>query len=101
MIKNDSNPSIVEPLFPLGQVVATPGVVNALMEHGIPAGRLIYRHVTGDWGDLCEHDKHQNLFALRSGLRILSSYQISPTTKIWIITDADRASTTLLLPDEY
>src|SRR5450830_2157481 len=90
-----------KPMFALGQVVATPGALDALIKLDIEPLEIIHRHVTGDWGDLCAEDRHQNLFAIRSGLRIFSSYKLSASTKIWIITEADRSSTTLLLPDEY
>lgn len=100
---DNSKPLLVKPkqFFALGQVVATPGALDALIKLDIKPLELIHRHVTGDWGDLCAEDRHQNLFAIRSGLRIFSSYKISAETKIWIITEADRSSTTLLLPDEY
>ena len=89
------------PMFSLGQVVATPGALSAMTELNIVPLDLIHRHNTGDWGDLGAEDQQQNLLALRSGLRIFSSYKISASVKIWIITEADRSSTTLLLPDEY
>ncbi|WP_211441955.1 hypothetical protein [Collimonas humicola] len=95
------SPSSGKPLFSLGQVVATRGALNTMIEFGIPPDRLIHRHITGDWGDLCEGDQQQNLIAIRSGMRIFSSYRFSADAKIWIITEADRSSTTLLLPDEY
>ena len=94
-------PTTPKPLFALGQVVSTPGALDAMTELGIAPQALIHRHVTGDWGDLGAEDQQQNLLALRSGLRIFSSYKISASVKIWIITEADRSSTTLLLPDEY
>jgi hypothetical protein len=90
-----------KPLFALGQVVATPGALAAMTELDFSPLDLIHRHVTGDWGDLGTEDQQQNLLAIRSGLRILSSYKLSPSTKIWIITEADRSSTTLLLSNEY
>lgn len=88
-------------LFQLGQIVATPGALQALSDHEISPASLIHRHVTGDWGDLCEVDKQQNATGIVHGMRIFSSYQISADMKIWIITEADRSSTTLLLPNEY
>jgi len=90
-----------EPLFTLGHVVATLGALKALSEHEVLPTNLIHRHVTGDWGDLCKEDKEQNVTGIVHGLRIFSSYQISTDTKIWIITEADRSSTTLLMPGEY
>lgn len=94
-------PTTPNPLFALGQVVATPGALNAMTELDIVPLALIHRHVTGDWGDLGAEDQQQNRLAIRSGLRIFSSYNLSASTKIWIITEADHSSTTLLLPDEY
>lgn len=87
--------------FPLGQVVATPGALDALDEVGIVPFILLHRHIQGDWGDLDIEDKEANNFAITHGNRILSAYNITDTVKIWIITEADRSSTTLLLPSEY
>jgi hypothetical protein len=100
---NDSNQSTnqKQPLFALGQVVATRGAFNSMNELGISATDLIFRHVTGDWGDLCESDQLENVNAIHSGSRIFSSYIIIADIAIWIITEADRSSTALLLPDEY
>jgi len=58
-------------------------------------------HVVGDWGDLDEHDRAENEISVRECLRLLSAYHLRDGTKIWIITEADRSSTTVLLPDEY
>jgi hypothetical protein len=88
-------------LFALGKVVATPGALDTMTQLDIVPLALIHRHVTGDWGDLGAEDQQQNRLAIRSGLRIFSSYKISASVKIWIITEADRSSTTLLLPGEY
>jgi hypothetical protein len=94
-------PTTPKPLFSLGQVVATPGALSTMTELGISPLELIHRHATGDWGDLGAEDQQQNLLAIRSGMRVFSSYKISASVKIWIITEADRSSTTVLLPDEY
>jgi hypothetical protein len=88
-------------LFPLGRVLATPSAIRLLADYSIQPLQLLQRHCTGDWGKLDEHDVHQNRFALRAGLRIFSSYQLGDSHKIWIITEADRSSTTILLPEEY
>ncbi len=87
--------------FPLGQVVATPGALRALEESGESAFDLLYRHVSGDWGELDEEDKAENEFSLVHGFRLLSAYKLKSGERIWIITEADRSVTTLLLPDEY
>jgi len=87
--------------FPLGQVVATPGALVALAEAGQTPHEFIRRHQTGDWGDLDEDDRRENERSLEIGCRVLSAYHLRDGTKIWIITEADRSATTLLLPSEY
>ena len=87
--------------FNLGQLVATPGALSALEEAGQDAIEFVSRHASGDWGDLSEEDRNENEFSLAHGFRLLSSYKLRNGTKLWIITEADRSSTTLLLPDEY
>lgn len=89
------------PLFDLGQVVATPGAVDALNAANQPPIEFLSRHVTGDWGELDADDKWENDLSVHNGNRILSAYTLSTSIKIWIITEADRSATTLLLPDEY
>jgi hypothetical protein len=88
-------------LFSLGQVVATPGALQALDEAGQTSMEFLHRHVTGDWGDLDEHDRKENELALQKGLRLFSAYQTSKGVRIWVITEWDRSATTILLPDEY
>ena len=85
--------------FPLGIVVATPGALDVL--NTLELNRLLHRHATGDWGDLDPEDHAANDAALNSGGRILSAYQCASGQRIWIITEADRSSTCLLLPSEY
>ena len=102
MTTNTSN----EPLFPLGNCYITPGIQALIEEHqcSLSVNALIARHHSGDWGDLCKEDQHENDFALKNTLRIFSSYLITlnnESIKIWIITEADRSSTTVLLPSEY
>jgi len=62
---------------------------------------FIQRHVVGDWGDICAEDRQVNADALQYGARLMSVYAITPSEKLWIITEADRSCTTLLLPQEY
>jgi hypothetical protein len=89
-------------LFPLGQIVATPGALAALEKAGQTPLDFLSRHVRGDWGELDEHDRKENELSLKRGFRLLSSYRLSSgDTKVWVITEADRSVTTLLLPDEY
>jgi hypothetical protein len=86
--------------LPLGRVVATPGALKLLREVGEDLFDYLARHATGDWGDLCAFDLRQNEIALRDGYRVFSSYEIS-AGRVWIITEADRSVTTILLPEEY
>lgn len=90
-----------QPLFALGQVVATPGALTALVEAEQGPEEFLIRHVTGDWGLVPEEDKQENEYALANGLRILSSYTTNQGVKLWVITEYDRSVTTLLLPMEY
>lgn len=92
---------IKTPLFPLGQVVATPGALLAFARAQEVPTPYLARHVTGDWGDLDDHDRAENQFSLTRHLRLMSAYTLADGTRIWIITEADRSSTTVLLPDEY
>lgn len=87
-------------LFQLGQVVATPGALEVLDKEAVNASVLLQRHQCGDWGSVPEEDAQENQAAVANGNRILSSYPIGDA-RIWIITEADRSSTTLLLPEEY
>lgn len=89
------------PLFPLGQVVATPGALAALEQAGRTPQEFLDRHVGGDWGDLCTEDKRANDLALRFGHRIFSAYPLKEDLRLWLITEWDRSVTTLLLPAEY
>ena len=92
------------PLFSTGQVVATPGALRMLEAAGVDPLDLLARHVYGDWGDLDEEDREANRQALRLGGRVFSSYVIGSglsARKCWCITEADRSSTTFLLPEEY
>jgi hypothetical protein len=89
-------------LFKLGQVVATPGAVRAIEENGIEAWSLLSRHANGDWGYVPEEDRLENQRSVEEGYRVMSSYAMNDRgDKLWIITQADRSSTCLLLPEEY
>jgi hypothetical protein len=87
-------------LFDTGRMVATAGATGAFAAAGEQAGSYILRHVTGDWGDLCDDDKELNDDALRDGDRLLSAYRLGTGVKVWIITEGDRSVTTILLPSE-
>jgi hypothetical protein len=86
--------------LPLGRVVATPRALRVFMEAGGRPFDLLARHATGDWGELCAFDRRQNQVALREGYRVLSSYPVGREC-VWVITEADRSVTTILLPEEY
>ena len=94
-------PRVVVARFWLGQIVATPGALKALEDAQQTPLEFLMRHVSGDWGDVCAEDAAENELALREGFRLLSSYRSAKDAKLWIITEADRSVTTLLLPDEY
>lgn len=87
--------------FELGQVVATPGALAALERLEVNAADLLRRHARGDWGQVPPEDAVANDQSLIDGLRVLSSYPMTDGTRIWVITEADRSVTTLLLPEEY
>lgn len=88
-------------LFPLGQIVATPGALDALEKAQQTPMEFLARHVRGDWGDVCKEDSEANEQSLKDGSRILSSYRTKLGEKLWIITEADRSSSCLLTPNEY
>ncbi len=88
-------------VVPLGQIVATPGALEALNESKQSPMEFISRHRNGDWGDVDGEDWELNDVDLEIGNRILSAYKTKAGIKLWIITESDRSSTTILLPDEY
>ena len=87
--------------FDMGDTVATPGAIAAMSANHITASQVLHRHCHGDWGDLCEEDREQNRVALEHGLRLMSSYTMDDGSYIWVITEADRSVTTILVPGEY
>lgn len=88
-------------LLRLGQTVATPGALDALERNSQSFIEFISRHQRGDWGDIDKDDREENEFSVKEGLRILSAYHLKDTTKIYVITEADRSSTCCLLAEEY
>ena len=88
-----------QPLFPLGQIVATPGALTALEKAGQTPTEFLTRHVRGE---VCEEDRKENQLSLERGFRLLSSYRTNANdVKVYVITEADRSVTTILLPEEY
>lgn len=89
----------LKPLFPLGQIVITPNARDTLRETDVQIA--LRRHARGDWGDLGDEDVQENELSLAQGWRLFSVYHATDSTKFWIITEADRSSTCILLPEEY
>ena len=87
--------------FEPGQIVATPGALEAFRASGDDPLAYLIRHIAGDWGDVDADDRRENELSLQNGWRILSCYTLSNGTRIWFITEADRSATTILLPEEY
>ena len=96
-----AEPPPLPPRFRLGKIVATPGALAALNRNGQSGEEFLRRHQQGDWGDVCADDARANDQAISNEERLLSAYRLKDQTKLWIITEADRSSTCLLLPDEY
>lgn len=97
------------PRFETGRLLATPGALDVLQRLQLDAVSLLIRHVSGNWGDVSPEDARANETAIKQGLRIMSVYVLpmgtevssESTAKLWVITEADRSATTLLLPEEY
>jgi hypothetical protein len=87
--------------FALGQTVITPGAEEAIELAGQTAAEFLRRHISGDWGELSDDDVKENELSLEKGFRLLSRYETTKGERIWIITEADRSATTILLPSEY
>jgi hypothetical protein len=88
-------------LLELGVVVSTPGALAALEEARTKPSELLRRHSEGDWGELPPEDARENALSLELVWRVLSSYPLATGARVWVLTEADRSATTLLLPEEY
>lgn len=88
-------------MFELGTILSTPGALKAIEDSGQTPAEFVSRHANCDWGDVCEEDAVLNDKSLQDGARLLSAYHTEAGEKIWVITEADRSSTTILRPDEY
>ena len=88
-------------VFPLGRVLVTPAAIDALVDAGYSGTPLLDRHRRADWGDVDANDHAANDAALVNGSRVLSAYTLCTGQQVWIITEADRSCTTLLLPSDY
>ena len=98
---SNSNQEAGATRFALGQTVITPGAEEALDNAGQTPSDFLRRHMAGDWGELSDDDVKENELSLEQGLRLLSRYETAKGERIWIITEADRSATTILLPIEY
>ena len=87
--------------FALGQTYITPGAEEALMIAGQTEIEFLRRHMSNDWGEASDEDARENELSLKEGFRLLSAYRTVRGQRLWIITEADRSSTTILTPDEY
>lgn len=94
-------------LFPLGNIAVTPGAYFLMEDLELSWLTFVRRHQCGDWGDVCEADKRENERSIKNGTRILSAYEVGPIKegkkrdRLWVLTEADRSQTTILLPEEY
>lgn len=86
--------------FELGRVMMTPGAQWAMLENSVSPPDYLVRHARGDWGEVDEHDRAENERSIKDGLRILSAYLLPDGRKLWVITEADRSATTILLPED-
>jgi len=86
-------------LFELGRIVATPGALEVLSPEEPLA--LLQRHQSGDWGEVPPADARENRLSVKRGFRVLSSYTVASGERVWVLTEADRSSTTILTPSEY
>lgn len=86
--------------LPLGRIVATPGALQVLADADEDPLHYLSRHASGDWGEIDKQDRRENELSLKHGWRVVSSYPVGDRC-IWIITEADRSVTTILLPEEY
>lgn len=87
--------------FALGQTFITPGAEEALQIAGQTSIEFLRRHMSCDWGEVSDEDAQENEFSLVEGFRLLSSYHTGKGQQLWIIKEADRSATTILLPSEY
>ncbi|CAJ3545198.1 Type I restriction-modification system methyltransferase subunit [Burkholderia pseudomallei] len=90
-----------QPLFPPGRIIMTVGVDELIKTGQLNPYPYLFRHLRGDWGDLCNEDRRRNDAAMNSDARLFSEYKVSPSLTLWIITESDRSVTTVLLPKEY
>ena len=99
MSDTPSNSAHPRTSFELGQILITPNAMGVIPAAEVQAA--LARHAAGDWGEIDEHDRQENELSLKEGFRLLSAYRSEQGTRFWIITEADRSATTILLPEDY
>ncbi|MDP9154399.1 MAG: hypothetical protein M3O74_09125 [Pseudomonadota bacterium] len=99
-MKTSKDTAPVRPLFHCGRVQITFKAIAALEAANVNAVLLLARHINGDWGDIHKSERRHNERAVHTGARLISNYSIEPGKAIWIVTEADRSTTTLMLPEE-
>ena len=92
---------VIDSKFDFSNVVATSALFNHCKTHKFPLLPYLVRHANCDWGDVCKSEWESNDKAVKEGLRILSEYKLPDGLKNWIITEADRSSTTMLFSEDY
>jgi hypothetical protein len=100
-IETNANTTPSPVRFQLGRLFMTPGAIEALEDAGQSPDEFISRHARLEQGELCDADQKENLFSVNKHLRIFSSFRTAQGMKLWVITEADRSATTILLPSEY
>ncbi len=85
----------------IGRIFYTPRALKALEDHDVELTTILWRHATGDWGEISASDRALNDTALERGERTYSAYQLGINCKVWVITECDCSSTTVVMPDEY
>ena len=101
MPQPNTNPDKTVARFPLGKLVATPAAIEAMEQAGQNPHELFQRHQRGDWGDVCPADAQENELSVKEGFRVMSVYTLKTGMKVWVITEADRSASTILLPEDY
>lgn len=92
-------PAVPEPRFPLGRLLGTPAALRRVPH--LEIFKALCRHAAGDWGTATQLDARANNHALTAGERLFSAYVATDHTRFWIITEADRSATTIMLPEDY
>jgi hypothetical protein len=93
--------ALMRPKFSLGRIVVTPAALDAIQGGGQSPDSFLDKHVQSDWGTACREDRQASDDAHPLGTRLLSAYKTLTGCWIWIVTEADRSLTTIMLPSEF